>query len=522
MTSWHARVILPALAAFSLTVAGPAAAERGNPNMSFAGQTIDEMIVEFMAEHDVPGLALAIVQAPYIPRVTGYGVADTEQKRLVASNTLFNLGQMVEAYTAVAIMQLVEMGKLHLDDAVSKYLEDWPAAWGGVSVHHLLMHGSGIPDYTREAGHDPARPPTAMLAAPRPLLFVPGTAVAYSASNYALLGLLVEAASGERYQDFVRRHQFERLGLTHTVFAADLVGVPREPIERNANRHVGFLENPALINPSEPATGYRLVDDRLAKVTAVAPPAVFLPGGLLASAMDVSLWDIGLAGNILVKEPRHRAILYGGARLTDGRAAPVMGGWRFPGRRGLMYVMGSSDGQSAFLSRFTDPGELVCVTLLANKEGVDLTQLARRVAGAYEARLGPPPGSPGMRAQQSPYSVKETIDRLEAELKQGGVGIMARVDHAARAKSAGLELAPTEELIFGHPAAGTQLMFSRRSIALDLPLRALAWEEDGQVWLGYTDPVDIAHRTGVTDRDKTAMAMRHGLDAAVLRAVTPY
>lgn len=139
--------------------AEPTAAERGNPSLSFAGQTIDEMVVEFMAEHDIPGLALAIVQAPYIPRVSGYGVADTEQKRLVASNTLFNLGQMVEAYTAVAVMQLVEMDKLGLDDPASKHLKDWPTTWGGVSGRHLLMHCSGIADYTREPGYDPAGQP---------------------------------------------------------------------------------------------------------------------------------------------------------------------------------------------------------------------------------------------------------------------------------------------------------------------------------------------------------------------------
>src|SRR5213083_1292993 len=61
-----------------------------------------------------------------------------------------------------------------------------------------------------------------------------------------------------------------------------------------------------------------------------------------------------------------------------------------PGRPGLMYIVGHANGQSAFLSRFTAASELVCVTLLANKEGLDLTQLARRIAGAYDNRLGPP------------------------------------------------------------------------------------------------------------------------------------
>lgn len=109
MTSWRTRIAGPALAAaLSITVAGPALAQRGNPQMAFDGQSIDEMVADFMAEHQIPGLALAIVQAPYIPRVTGYGLADVEKKLLVASNTLFDLGQMIEAFTGVAVLQLVE------------------------------------------------------------------------------------------------------------------------------------------------------------------------------------------------------------------------------------------------------------------------------------------------------------------------------------------------------------------------------------------------------------------------------
>src|SRR5688572_29964717 len=84
--------------------------------MSFSGETVDAMIAAFMKERDVAGMAVAIVQAPYITRVTGFGVADKERRSLVADNTMFDVGQMKDAYTAVAVMQLVELGKLKLDD----------------------------------------------------------------------------------------------------------------------------------------------------------------------------------------------------------------------------------------------------------------------------------------------------------------------------------------------------------------------------------------------------------------------
>jgi hypothetical protein len=141
-----------------------------------------------------------------------------------------------------------------------------------------------------------------------------------------------------------------------------------------------------------------------------------------------------------------------------------MGAWRFPGRRGLMYVTGSARGHSAFLIRFTAADELVCVTLLANREGLDLSQLGRRIAGAYDKRLGPPE-APGLRVQQSPYPPGETMQRFRAALGRDKLG---------------------------EPAA------------------ARAWESDGQVWVGYADP-------GAAERP-----LRDRLDRALLLAVSPY
>src|SRR5436190_15537324 len=153
-------------------------AQRGNPRLSYGGQTIDDMIAEFMLDHHVDGMALAIVQAPYIPRVAGYGVADRERKLLASSNTLFDLGQIAEAYTAVAAMQLVERGKLALDDPASRHLAGLPSAWQSVTVRALLTHASGIPDYSRVPSFDPARSyrPEELiaLAASEPLAFRPG------------------------------------------------------------------------------------------------------------------------------------------------------------------------------------------------------------------------------------------------------------------------------------------------------------------------------------------------------------
>jgi uncharacterized protein (DUF302 family) len=95
----------------------------------------------------------------------------------------------------------------------------------------------------------------------------------------------------------------------------------------------------------------------------------------------------------------------------------------------------------------------------------------------------------------SPYPVKETIDRLEILLESKGGKIFDRIDQQAEAAQVGLEMRPTELLIFGDPKAGTPLMNAYPSIAIDLPLKALAWEAaDGQVWLSYNSPEYLAER----------------------------
>jgi uncharacterized protein (DUF302 family) len=106
----------------------------------------------------------------------------------------------------------------------------------------------------------------------------------------------------------------------------------------------------------------------------------------------------------------------------------------------------------------------------------------------------------GLVAQKSPRSAKETMDRLEAAVKQRGLNVFARIDHAAGAAKVGSTLRPTEVLIFGNPQGGTPFMECAQSVGIDLPLKALVWEDAaGQAWLGYNDPGYLAKRHEVPD-----------------------
>ena len=121
----------------------------------------------------------------------------------------------------------------------------------------------------------------------------------------------------------------------------------------------------------------------------------------------------------------------------------------------------------------------------------------------------------GLTTIASDYGPKETMDRLEAEIKAKGMTVFARIDHAAGAAQAGLSLRPTEVLLFGNAKAGTPLMQANQTIGIDLPLKALVWQDaDGKVWLSYNEPTWLATRYGVAAATKaTVDAMAGGLGA---------
>ncbi|HXO06047.1 MAG TPA: DUF302 domain-containing protein [Candidatus Sulfotelmatobacter sp.] len=106
----------------------------------------------------------------------------------------------------------------------------------------------------------------------------------------------------------------------------------------------------------------------------------------------------------------------------------------------------------------------------------------------------------GIISKASKYSVPETLDRVDALLRSKGIKIFVRVDHSGEAEKAGLKMPPTQLLIFGNPKSGTPVMLAAPTASIDLPLKALAWQDaDGKVWLSYNDPEYLKKRYSLTD-----------------------
>jgi uncharacterized protein (DUF302 family) len=127
----------------------------------------------------------------------------------------------------------------------------------------------------------------------------------------------------------------------------------------------------------------------------------------------------------------------------------------------------------------------------------------------------------GLITVRSGRGPKDTMNRLEAEVKAKGMTVFARIDHAAGAVEAGLSLRPTEVLIFGNAKAGTPLMQSVQTIGIDLPLKALVWQDaSGDTWLSYNDPAWLAQRHGLGDEMEATVKMMTAALNAVTKAAT--
>ncbi len=128
----------------------------------------------------------------------------------------------------------------------------------------------------------------------------------------------------------------------------------------------------------------------------------------------------------------------------------------------------------------------------------------------------------GLVTVESAFSVDETMNNLEATIEEQGLIVVARIDHAANAEGSGLELRPTQLLIFGNPAIGTQLMQAEQSVGIDLPQKFLAWEtEDGTVYLGWNDPSLLAERHGLDGQDDVLDQVSMALETLAESATAP-
>lgn len=289
-----------------------------------------------------------------------YGKANHELDVPNTPGTLFEIASLTKQFTAAAILQLQEQGKLKTADRACDYLDDCPKAWQPITLRHLLTHTSGIrnysslPEWDEVLGRKTYRPRELVdLVRDLPLEFAAGAEFKYSNSGYVLLGLVIERVSGQPYAAYLRERIFEPLGMTHSVVAEGHRLIPGRATGYYS-RGTGFIGNPYNLDPS----------------------TQFASSGIVTNTGDLLAWDQALATSRLLSQASRDEMF---AAHRNDYAYGVQTGERF-GRRKLDHS-GSSDGFSSYLLRFPDDRLTVIVLgngdrMSAGRAGTSLAAIA--------------------------------------------------------------------------------------------------------------------------------------------------
>ena len=336
---------------------------------------------------DVPGAALLVLRdgEPVVRR--GVGLADVVAGTPVTPATHFRLASVSKQFTAAAVLLLAQDGRLRLDDPVRRWLPALPANADGVTLHHLLSHTSGLHDYEdimaadfegqvhdadvvcllatgAPCGDAPALVGAATAAIPAPPYFPPGTAYRYSNSAYALLALVVEQASGQRYPDFLRERIFTPLGMADTLAYVN-----------------GYNEVPTrAYGHSADGDGWRRSDQSTTS-------AVLGDGGIYSSIDDMARWDTALYDDRLLSDAS-RALAFSAQTTTPTGEADVAAygyGWRLDGD-GLLWHSGETMGFRNVILRW--PAQRLTVLLLSNRNDPEPYADARAIGEAFLREAG--------------------------------------------------------------------------------------------------------------------------------------
>ena len=332
-------------------------------NSSATPDSVGDYVRSEMQKQHIPGLSLLVSKSGQIVCAEGFGLANVELQVPVKPETVFQSGSVGKQFTATAVMMLVQEGKVALDDPLTKYFSDAPAAWKEVTVRELLSHTAGFTDYPEKFDFrkDWTENELLKMVEGIPLAYPPGTKWDYSNLGYLTLGVLIHRVTGEFYGDFLQQRIFKPLGMQTTRIISEADIVP--------NR----------------AAGYRLVKGELKNQEWVAPMVnTTADGSLYFSVLDLAKWDAALYGEKLLKRSS-LDLMWTPAKLKDG--SPNKDGygfgWFIENRKGHRVVShdGAWQGFQTTIARYVD--DRLTVVVLTNLAEGKPWEIAHHVADTY-------------------------------------------------------------------------------------------------------------------------------------------
>lgn len=264
---------------------------------------LDDFLRAQISERKIPGLQLAVIKNGKIVRQNSYGTANIQDNIAVTNNTVFPLNSITKAFVGVAMMQLVEQGKIDLDARLDAYLPDIPEAWKKVTVKQAFTHISGLPEILRNdgqmmfvGGQDVAWEKVKEL----PVEFEPTTQFKYNQTGYVLIGKIIETVSGMSFVDFITENQLEKVVMPKTIQA-------------------GFTHSSGIVpNQARNYTFYN--GGKLTTVQEEFPPILRTAAGMSSTTTEIAKWIIALNNGELIRKKSIDA-LWTPATLQNGDTA---------------------------------------------------------------------------------------------------------------------------------------------------------------------------------------------------------
>lgn len=325
---------------------------------------VDALLAQYTREGE-PGAAVLVIKGGKIVHKKGYGLADLENKTPIGLETAFDLASVSKQFTAMAIMMLVERGKLGYDDKLSKFFPELPPYAKAMSVRHLLNHTSGLPDVLtpdmHRSGYQPASKDLVPLLVGRTeAVFAPGDRFQYNNTGYVLLALIVEKASGKPFPLFMKENIFEPLGMSRT--------------------QVWDETKPVISNRAIP---YAREAGSFQSLPFGSDIYIFGAKGVVTTADDMYKWDQALYTDKLVKAATLKEAFIP-AKLNNSQESYYGYGWNIGQDRGLNLFRhdGGYLGFRTIIARY--PDQQFTVIILSNTSTVASTSsIARRIARIY-------------------------------------------------------------------------------------------------------------------------------------------
>ena len=328
---------------------------------------VDEYIEKEMQRQKITGVALGIFRNGEILHARGYGYSNVEHEVPVKLETIFQSGSVGKQFTAMAIMILIEQGRLQLDERINRYFTDAPAEWRNITVRHLLTHTSGMGDYPSDFDFRADYTDEALYRVIKaiPLNFQPGDRYDYSNFGYAMLGFLIRRVTGLFYGDFLQQVVFGPLHMTtaRVMSEADIV----------KNR----------------ASGYLLVDGELKNQQWVSPSLnTQADGSLYLTLLDMVKWDAGLYGRQLLRNQSSYDAMWSPMVLNTQQTFPYGFGWQLNEAVNGMRVVSHGGSWQGFRSKIIRvPEDQLSVVVFLNLNHRGLSDLAQRVLEMYNSQL---------------------------------------------------------------------------------------------------------------------------------------